>query len=262
VNIILKRLHYGGIHLRKYKTILILILVLVVVTVAASTAVNAWMIKKSLPIYSVDTNEKKISITFDVNWTDDDKLLSILDIMKEYNVKGTFFIMGGWVNSNEENVEELKKIKEGGNEIANHSYIHPNFANISTDRMVSEIKKTEDIIYNNTGYKTKLFRCPSGSYNDTVINTVKNMGYYCIQWDVDSVDWKNQGADQEYERVMKNVKPGSILLFHNNGKYTPENLKRIFKNLKAQGYEFVPVGDLIYKNNFTIDSDGKQHMVN
>ncbi|WP_183279814.1 polysaccharide deacetylase family protein [Clostridium fungisolvens] len=250
-------------HLRKNKIIIFLLVVIVFISTAiASKVVNAWMVKKSLPIYSVDAKDKKISITFDINWTDEDNLGSILDIMKEYNVKGTFFIMGGWVNSNEENVEKLKKIKEGGNEIANHSYIHPDFTKISTDRMVSEIKKTEDIIYNNTGYKTKLFRCPSGSYNDTVVNTVKKMGYYCIQWDVDSVDWKNKGADEEYQRVIKNVKPGSILLFHNNGKYTPENLKKIFQKLEGEGYQFVPVGDLIYKDNFDVDNDGKQHKVN
>jgi peptidoglycan/xylan/chitin deacetylase (PgdA/CDA1 family) len=109
-----------------------------------------------------------------------------------------------------------------------------------------------------TGESTKLFRCPSGAYNDLVVETVNSNGYHCIQWDVDSIDWKAQGADNEYDRVMRKVQPGSILLFHNDGKYTPETLPRIIEDLKAKGYSFVKVGDLIYKENYYINNQGKQ----
>ncbi|MGK0467928.1 MAG: peptidoglycan/xylan/chitin deacetylase (PgdA/CDA1 family), partial [Clostridium sp.] len=80
----------------------------------------------------------------------------------------------------------------------------------------------------------------------------------CIQWDVDSIDWKEQGAEIEYKRIVEKTKPGSILLFHNNAKYTPENLPKILDYLKAEGFEFVRISDLIYKDNYYIDVAGKQ----
>lgn len=216
-------------------------------------------IKEEQPIYSVDTSEKIVSITFDINWAEKDNLESILNILDKYNVKGTFFIMGGWVNYSEENANKLIKINEGGHEIGNHSYIHPSFTKISIDRMKDELKKTDDIIEKYTGKKPQLFRFPSGEYNKDCFEKVRKLGYNCIQWNVDSVDWKELGADIEYNRVMKKVKPGSILLFHNNAKYTPENLEKIINELQKQGYEFKSVGEMIYKNDYTIDKEGIQH---
>ena len=96
--------------------------------------------------------------------------------------------------------EKLKNIYNDGHEIGNHSYIHPNFVNITEERMNDELQKTEDIIYETIGCNTKLFRFPSGSYNEKALNYVLSKGYKCIQWDVDSVDWKQSGADVEYNR--------------------------------------------------------------
>src|SRR5471030_2224352 len=117
------------------------------------------------PIYCVDTKEKVVSLTFDINWTEKDNVEVILNILNKYNVKGTFFIMGGWVNYSEANVSKLKAIKEGGHEIGNHSYKHPSFTKIGLDRIKEEIEKTNDIIEKYTGEKPKLFRFPSGDYN-------------------------------------------------------------------------------------------------
>lgn len=217
--------------------------------------------KKSIPIYRVNTEEKKIAITFDVNWAEKDYLESILNVLKKYNAKGTFFIMGAWVNYSEENLQKLKMIYSQGHEIGNHSYSHQDFTKISPKKMIDEIQKTEDIINKNLGVKTNLFRCPSGAYNDTSVNTVNSLNYQCIQWDVDSVDWKESGRDIEYNRVIKKVKPGSIVLFHNNAKYTPENLDRILKKLSNEGYKFVTVGELTLKNNYKIERDGTQYSI-
>lgn len=213
------------------------------------------------PIYCVDTKEKVVSLTFDVNWVEKDNLEVILSILKKYNVKGTFFIMGGWVNYSEENVNKLKAIKEGGHEIGNHSYKHPSFTKIGPDKMKEEIEKTNDIIEKYTNEKPKLFRFPSGDYNKDAFAKVRNLGYMTIQWDVDSVDWKEISPEREYNRVMKNVKPGSIILFH-NAKYTPDNLDRIIKNLKDKGYEFKTVGEMIYFEDYSVDNQGIQHKVN
>lgn len=216
-------------------------------------------IKEEQPIYSVDTEEKTVSLTFDINWAEKDNLESILNILDKYNVKGTFFIMGGWVNYSEDNINKLIEINKRGNEIGNHSYMHPGFTKITFEKMKEELKKTDDIIEKYTGKKPELFRFPSGEYNKDCFEKVKGLGYTCIQWDTDSVDWKELGADVEYNRVMKKVKPGSIMLFHNNAKYTPENLEKIINELQKQGYVFKPVGEMIYKNDYTIDEQGIQH---
>ena len=213
---------------------------------------------KKVPIYRVSTEEKKIALTFDVNWAENEYIYDILDVLNENNAKGTFFIMGGWVNYSDENKEKLMKINDGGHEIGNHSYIHPSFSKISHERMADEIKKTEDIVYAATGSKIKLFRFPSGDYNEDALEYVRSLGYECIQWDVDSIDYKQSGAEVEYNRVMKNIKEGSIVLFHNNAKYTPQNLNKIITELTKEGYEFVTISELIYDDNYYVDEKGEQ----
>ena len=213
---------------------------------------------KKVPIYRVSTEEKKIALTFDINWAENEYIYDILDVLNENNAKGTFFIMGGWVNYSDENREKLMKINEYGHEIGNHSYIHPSFTKINHERMADEIKKTDDIVYAATNSKIKLFRFPSGDYNEDALEYVRSLGYECIQWDVDSVDYKELGLEIEYNRVMKNIKEGSIVLFHNNAKYTPENLKKIITKLTEEGYEFVTVSELIYDDNYYVDEKGEQ----
>lgn len=209
---------------------------------------------KNIPIYSVDTEQKKVSITFDVNWGDDNTI-QILDILDKYNIKATFFIIGNWA---EDFPELTKEIYKRGHEIGNHSDTHVDFTQVSKERIIREISAADAKIIKITGQGTKLFRCPSGSYNDNAVSIVKSAGYFCIQWDVDSIDWKAVGADKEYERVMKNVKPGSIILFHSDAKFTPYNLPRIIEDLKGKGYSFAKVGDLIYKENYKINLEGRQ----
>ena len=238
--------------------LLVLVIILSVIVNKRSISVSINETAK-LPIFRVNTEEKEVALTFDINWAEEDHLDEILQILKKYDAKGTFFIMGGWVNYTDDNKEKLKNIYNDGHEIGNHSYIHPNFMNITEERMNDELKKTEDIIYQTIGCNTKLFRFPSGSYNEKALNYVMSKGYKCIQWDVDSVDWKQAGADVEYNRVMKNVKEGSILLFHNNAKYTPENLDRIINKLTGEGYKFLTVSELVYDDNYYIDENGVQN---
>ena len=241
---------------------LFLIFFLIAISIGINKAINVMgNIHEEEPIYCVDTKDKVVSLTFDVNWVEKDNIEVILSILKKYNVKGTFFIMGKWVNYSEENVNKLKAIKEGGHEIGNHSYKHPSFTKIGANQMKEEIEKTNEVIEKYTGEKPKLFRFPSGDYNKDAFLKVRNLGYMTIQWDVDSVDWKEASPEMEYNRVMKNVKPGSIILFH-NAKYTPQNLDRIIKELKDKGYEFKPVGEMIYFEEYNVDNQGIQHKVN
>ena len=215
-------------------------------------------ITEDQPIFRVNREDKAISLTFDINWAETEYIYDILEVLDKYNIKGTFFIMGKWVNYTPENKEKLLKIYEGGHEIGNHSYVHPIFTKIGEERIKEELEKTEKIIEEAIGIKPTLFRFPSGEYNKQAFNTVTALGYKSIQWDADSVDWKESGSDIEYERIMKKVKPGSILLFHNNAKYTPHNLDKIISKLREDGYTFMPVGELIYDKNYYVDEKGEQ----
>ncbi|MEG0295476.1 MAG: polysaccharide deacetylase family protein [Clostridium sp.] len=210
------------------------------------------------PIFSVDTDKKVVSLTFDVNWAEKEYLYDILDVLEKNDVKATFFIMGKWVIYPDGNREKLVKIKEGGHEIGNHSYVHPEFDKISEGRMLEEARKTDEIIEEVVGVKPKLFRFPSGAYNKKSYEMMKSLGYECIQWNADSVDWKQSGEQVEYDKVMKKIKPGSIVLFHNNAIHTPKNLEKIIVELRSQGYTFLPVGEMMYDEGYLIDSDGVQ----
>lgn len=240
--------------LKKVIRSILLLVVSAVFSIYFSNKSVFFISDKKLPIYSVDTNEKKVAITFDVNWGNDNTK-NILDILDEYEIKATFFLIGNWID---DYPEQAKEIYKRGHEIGNHSNSHPDMGKISTDKIKKDINIGEGKIFNLIGSNSKLFRFPSGSYNGNAIKTAEEMGYYCIQWDVDSIDWKEEGEEKEYSRVMKKTKPGSIILFHSDSKYTPKTLPRIIKNLKDKGYKFVKVGELIYKDDYELDTNGRQ----
>lgn len=213
------------------------------------------VVNKKLPIYSVETKEKKVAISFDVSSGGIDNIDKLLDILDKYNVKATFFLVGYYVD---DNPEKIKEIKKRGHEIGNHSNKHPDMTKITKERIIQEIAICDAKIMSLTGEGTNLFRFPAGEYNDASIETVESTNHYAVQWDADSIDWKENGADIEYNRVIKKTRPGSIMLFHNNAKYTPENLPKIIEKLKGEGYSFIKVSELIYNDNYYLDSTGRQ----
>lgn len=234
-------------------------LILAIISIKLNSSDTATIADMSgIPIYSVQRDDKAIALTFDINWAEKDNIYSILDTLEKYNVKGTFFIIGKWIEYSEENTQKLLAISERGHEIGNHSYSHCDFVNLDKSSIEDELRKTDKVIEKYTKEKPTIFRFPSGSYNEGAVRAVKELGYIPIQWDVDSVDWKEIGAEVEYKRVRENVKAGSIVLFHNNARYTPENLDKLIKVLKEEGYSFITVSDIIYKNNSYIDSSGRQ----
>lgn len=239
--------------------ILLIIVILFISIIYTSVTNNISIIevfsaKKELPIYSVDTEEKKISISFDAAWGDE-YTKDILDTLDKYNVKSTFFLVGFWVDKYPEHVKE---IYDRGHDVGNHSSNHPYMSKLSEEQMTQELNKTGEKIKSITGEKPILFRPPFGDYNDKVISVCRDNGYYAIQWDVDSLDWKELGVQPVVDRVTRNVKNGSIVLFHNNAKYISQYLPIVIERLQEQGYEIVPISELIYKDNFYMDSTGKQ----
>ncbi len=210
---------------------------------------------KQLPIYSVDVPEKKVALTFDCAWAAQD-IGEILETLKKENVKATFFIVGQWM---QKYPEQVKAIAAAGHDIANHSDTHPHMTPMSADKIRKEIRNANERIEQLTGKKCSLFRAPYGDYNEKVVRAASEEGQYVIQWDVDSLDWKDLQVENICDRVLGKVKNGSIILMHNDTKYTAKALPELIKRLKDKGYSLVPVSELIYKDNYYIDFEGRQH---
>ena len=209
---------------------------------------------KKLPIYSVRTEQKKVAISFDCAWGAD-YTQTLLNVMRAENVKCTFFTVRFWA---EKYADYVKKISDEGHEIGSHSSTHPHMAGLSAAAIEKEIKDSAAAVEKITGKKVELFRPPFGEYNDLVIETCEKLGLFPIQWSVDSLDWKNLSAKEIESRVVNGVKNGSIVLFHNQGLHTAEALPNVIKSLKNKGYEFVPIGELIYRTDYKIAPDGAQ----
>ena len=212
---------------------------------------------RKLPIYSVERQDKKIAISFDCAWGVDytDKLL---EIMEANDVKCTFFAVEFWAKKHP---DYLRKISEHGHEIGTHSSTHPYMSKLSKDAIIKELTSSISAIESVINKKVTLFRAPYGDYNDSLIETASNLGLFTIQWDVDSLDWKDLAKEQITKRVVEKTSSGSIVLFHNQGKNTALALDGIIKTLKQKGYEFVSIGELIHKENFYVSSDGRQYKI-
>jgi len=208
-----------------------------------------------LPIYSVDKGDEKVcAISFDAAWGNEDTA-TLIDILDKHQVKTTFFVVGSWVDKFPESVKQLS---DAGHEIMNHSNSHPHMTQIAKDSMKKEVKECDKKIEKITGQKPFLFRPPYGDYSPDVIKTLADCGHHTVQWSVDSLDWKDLTSEEIFSRVTENIHPGAIVLFHNAAKNTPGALPHILSYLKENGYRIVPVSELIYTDNYSIDHTGKQ----
>ena len=241
---------------RRHVTVLGLLLAVVGIfyVVNSPAIVGASATTRQLPIYCVQRDNKAVSLTFDAAWGNEDTQL-LIDILGKYNVKATFFVVGDWVDKYPESV---KALHDAGHYVMNHSNDHAHFSQLSADEIVKNITACNEKIASVTGVTPTLFRAPYGEYDDHVISAVNSMGIYTIQWDVDSLDWKELSAGEIYDRVTSRVQPGSIVLFHNAALHTPEALPSIIEFLLQNGYDIVPVTDLLLKEEYTIDHTGRQ----
>ena len=218
--------------------------------ISVSNTVNG----KELPIYCVDTKEPKIAISFDAAWGNEDTQ-ALIDILGKYNVKATFFVVGDWVDKYPESV---KALHDAGHEVMNHSLHHYHYNALTADQVVADVTACNEKIAAITGVTPCLIRCPYGEYDDHVISAIRSMGMEPIQWDVDSLDWKDYDADTICQRVTSKLSPGSIVLFHNAALHTPEALPAILDHMAREGYSLLPISQLIYRENYTIDHAGRQ----
>lgn len=211
-------------------------------------------VPKYLPIYNVKTDEKKIAFTMNCAWNADD-IDSILETLKNNNVHITFFMVGDWVDKYP---EAVKKINEAGHEIGSHSNTHPHVNKLSAEKNLEEINLSVAKIQKITGQKTNIYRAPYGEYNNTVIKTAEENGYYTIQWNLDTLDYKGLTGEQMWNRLKNKLENGAIILSHNGTKHTADSLDMLIKNIKSKGYEIITVSQLIYIDNYIINGNGTQ----
>ena len=179
----------------------------------------------------------------------------LIDILGKYKVKATFFVVGDWVDKYPESV---KALHDAGHEVMNHSNTHAHMSQLSKDEIIADVEACNDKIEAVTGVRPTLIRPPYGEYDDNVITAIRSIGMEPIQWDVDSLDWKDLSATEIQKRVLEGVNSGSIVLFHNAALHTPEALSGIIEQLQAKGYSILPVSQLIHRENYEMDHTGRQ----
>ncbi|MBQ4572924.1 MAG: polysaccharide deacetylase family protein [Clostridia bacterium] len=246
---------YKTISGRKVMTVLSVVLAIILMSgLVAGQYVTSASATKNLPIYSVRTDKKQVAVTFDAAWTnqDTDELIKIL---KKHKATATFFIVGDWADKFPESV---KAFYDAGHTIANHSDTHKAFSKCSREEIRKEIVGCNEKLEKITGEKVTLVRAPSGDYTKESLEVAQSLGMQTIQWNCDSLDYTKISVEEIVNRVVKGTDNGSILLFHNGVENTAEALDRVLTELSKQGFSFVSVNDLIYKDNYYLDHTGKQ----
>lgn len=198
-------------------------------------------------VYSSHMNDgNKIALTFD-DGPHPQYTPLILDILREYNVHATFFLIG---ENAERNPELVRRILREGHEIGNHTYLHKNLKEHTSGGIYEEISMAEEAILRIADQRTKLLRPPGGLYDKQVCETAHRLDYDIILWTVDTFDWKHPTPEEIIQTVESNVQCGDIILCHDfiggAPSPTPDAIRKIIPDLLKRGYEFVSVSELIY----------------
>ena len=246
------------------KKMLIAVCVLIVSVALAVTGTvllvgrgaNVFAKTRRLPIYCVERGDNKVAISFDAAWGAD-KTVQILDTLDKYGVKATFFLVGFWVDNYP---DMLREIDRRGHLVGNHSTNHPHANQLSKEEIRREIETTNGKIEAVIGKRPTYFRAPFGEYNDRLLEVIDELGMQCIQWDVDSLDWKGIGAQAMAERVVPKAKSGSIILFHNASEHITTALPLVLLGLKNKGLLPVTMNEVVFKENYFIATDGAQKL--
>ena len=211
--------------------------------------------KRLVPVYSVETEEKVVALTFDAAWGAD-KTRGIIELLEKYDADGTFFLVGFWIDKYP---EETKLIAEKGLEIGNHSNNHLHMSKLQNDEIKKEIESVNIRLQELTGKTPKYFRPPFGEYDNKLLENVAALDMVGVQWSVDSLDWKGLSGEEIAKRVLSRVHNGAIILFHNNSDHVLDALPIILPKLKADGYKCVSLDELVMTENYIIDNQGVQH---
>ena len=194
---------------------------------------------KEFNAYYVGNQDKKnIYLTFDVGY-ENGNTAKILDALKKHNVHASFFVLSAFMKSNPELV---RRMVDEGHIVGNHSFSHPDMTKISNEQFQEEMKKNEELFFEITGMDMpKEFRPPQGKYNGDVLTWAKNMGYKTYFWSLAYVDWdvdKQPSKEEAFDKLLKRVHPGSIVLLHNTSKTNADILDELLTKWEEMGYSF------------------------
>ncbi|ANE46820.1 polysaccharide deacetylase [Paenibacillus swuensis] len=194
-------------------------------------------------IYSIPTDKKVIALTFDISWGNK-RAEPIIQLLKDKGVQATFFLSSTW---SQQNPELVKKIADNGFEIGSHGHKHDFYSKYSDEDIRKQIQTAHSILTDVTGKSPNLIRLPNGDFDRRVLQIAKDLNYTVIQWETDSLDWQNGGTQNIVNRVTTKAHPGDIVLLHasDSSKQTHEALPKIIDDLRAKGYEFVTVSELM-----------------
>lgn len=206
------------------------------------------------PIRRVQTAEQKVALSFDSD-SDDQETQRLLAVLRRYHVQSTFFVTGAWVDKYP---ASAKAIADAGHELGNHSDTHPRLTRLNRAQLSEQISACSRKVQAAAGVRPALFRPPYGGGDARVVAAAESLGLLCVEWDVDSLDWRNLTPRQIAERVTEQVRPGSIVLFQNGAKNTAAALPKILDTLLSEGYSVVPVSRLVYSSGFVVDETGLQ----
>ena len=210
------------------------------------------------PVYCVERDEKVCALSFDAAWGNE-QTETLLNILDEYEVKSTFFLVKQWVDEYPDSVQE---ISARGHDVENHRATHPHMNSLSEEQQKEEIFSCNEAIESLTGKAPTLFRAPYGEYNNSLVQNVKALDMYCVQWNIDSLDWKDPAPDDMVAKIEQNLTEGSIILMHNGATNTPEALPKIIEAIQNKGYKIVPVSELISEGEYYTDVQGELHLSN
>lgn len=241
-----------------FSCLLIGVISLVVVSSTAGNIVATTNEPREIPIYYVDTQEKVCALSFDAAWGNE-QTDTLLDILDEYGVKSTFFLVKQWVDKFP---DDVKEIAARGHDVGNHSATHPHMAQLSAEEQQKEISDCNEAIKTLTGNMPTLFRAPYGEYDDNLVKNLRACSMYCVQWNIDSLDWKDPSPEEMVGRIEEKLCPGSVILMHNGATNTPEALPQIIETIQSEGYTIVPISQLIPEGDYYTDHEGKMIMKN
>lgn len=230
-------------NIKTIKKILIAIILIVIIGFVLGYQITSGVFSpsKEKAIYRVDSDEKVVSLTFDVVWNDEhtEKLLDTLD---SYDLKATFFVTGEWMEKYPDLTEEILK---RDNEIGNHTYSHSSLRDLDEEEIRDEMLEVDKILKEDFDYQPKFFRPPFGEYDERVIKIAEELGYFTVLWSIETGDWLNPGVDKIVDRVVKRTHRGGIILMHNCSPQGVSALSMIIHSLKLRDYEIVPVSELL-----------------
>lgn len=189
---------------------------------------------------ATESNKPKIAITFDDGPSANTE--RVLDLLEKNNAKATFFVCGWRIEYNE---HILKRMADEGHDIGGHSWDHSDLTDMKRKEVRSQIKDTNDAIYEASGYTSHIMRMPYGAWNDTVKSEAKKLDLSLIHWSDDTEDWKNKNPKKIYKWIMKNAEEGDIILCHDLYDATVEAMEKAIPALIEKGYELVNITDLL-----------------